>query len=112
MENYTDKKKSKTVPAMAVVSVVIIVLGILCAFAFYSTLTNEIAQGAGEQLVVEGTDIVPIVGNAGKAGAAVLSGLIVAGSFVLVAFQWIGYVLVRIIKGLFTKVSTVNTDNY
>lgn len=41
------KKKSNGVHVMAVTSVVIIVLGILCAFVFYSLLTIEISQGVG-----------------------------------------------------------------
>ena len=96
MENNT-KKKSRAVPVMIVVSVAVLILGVLCSYGLYTSLTNEIASGAGEQLVVGGTDVVPIIGAAGKTGAAVISCLLMAASMILVMIQWIVYAVIRFI---------------
>ena len=90
--------KSKVIPTMAIISVIIIVLGIICSIAFYSVISAEIAQGADAELYVEGTNVAAAANKAGNLGAAVLSGLIVAVSFVLVVLQWMGYLVVKLIK--------------
>ena len=96
MEDNTQKK-SRAVPAMIVISVSVLVLGILCAGGLYSALSAEIAGGAGEQLVVGGTDIAPVIGASGRIGAMVLSCLLVAASMILVMIQWIVYAVIRFI---------------
>ena len=101
-----ENKKSRAIPTMAAVSAVIFVLGVLCAIAFYSAVTHEIAQGADSALVLGGIDIVPAAGAAGNAGAAVLSVLIAAFSFVLIAVQWAAYLIVRIIMSAVRKSKT------
>lgn len=82
---------------MVIISLIILVLGVLCAGGLYSGLSAEIANGAGEQLIVGGTDIVPIIGASGKIGAMVISCLIVSASMVLVMIQWIGYAIIKLI---------------
>ena len=100
MENNTEKKKNTATATMAVISVIIIALGVICAAALYSALSGEIARGEESQLIVQGFDLVAISGKAGKAGAFVLSALTVAASFLLAAVQWIGYAIVCAVKNL------------
>lgn len=95
-----EKKRSSVIPTMAVISLIIIVLGIICAAAFYSAVTHEIAQGADASLIVGGTDLVSAAGHAGSAGAAVLSVMIGVFSFVLVIVQWAAYLIIRVIAGI------------
>lgn len=85
---------------MIVMSVIIIILGIISAVALYSGVSSEIAKSSGEELIVQGTDIAAIAGKAGNAGAAVLSGIVVAASFVLVVLQWLSYAVILIVKKL------------
>ncbi len=94
-----EKKKSRVLPTMAVISLIIIIFGILGAAALYSGISNEIAQGSNEALVIEGKNIAPFVGGAGKAGAAVLSAAVVIGSFLVVIAQWVIYGVIRLICG-------------
>ena len=103
MENNT--KKSKAIPVMIIISLIIIVLSVVCSVAVYQTLIDQIGHGSGESLVVEGVDIVPIVGGAGKAGAAVVSGVIAAIGFAAVALQWIVYAIVRLVKSSVQKIT-------
>ncbi len=105
-----EQKKSKVIPTMAVISVLIIVLGILCAVGFYSGVSAEIAKGSGETLVFEGIDMAAIAGKAGNAGAAVLSGLIVCASFLIVIVQWVLFAVVKIIKSAVKSASNNNSD--
>ena len=93
-----EQKKSKVVPVMIVISVIIIILGILCAVGFYSAVSAEIAKGSGSELIFEGVDAAALAQKAGNAGAAVLSGLIAAASFLIVLVQWIVFAVVKIIR--------------
>ncbi len=98
-----EKKKSRVIPAMAAISLIIIILGAICAIAFYSAVTHEIAQGADTSLIVGGIDAAAVAGHAGNAGAAVLAVMIGLASLALVALQWLGYLVVKIIASLFAK---------
>ena len=88
---------------MVIISLIIVVLGFVCAVGLYSGLTSEIAKGADSELVLQGYDIVDISEKAGKAGALVLSVLTVLASFALVAVQWISFAIVKAIKGVVSK---------
>lgn len=97
-----EKKSSKPIVIMIAVSAVILILGFLCGVGVYSQLTAQIASNSGE-LIINGADVSGIVGMAGNAGALVLSALIVGASFVAVLIQWLGYGLVKLIKGVYDK---------
>ncbi len=95
-------KKSRVIPIMLIISLVLIVTGIIGAISFYNGVSGEISKDS-EILLLWGIDVASIADKAGIAGAFVLSVFIVIRSFVFVALQWLIFVLVKIIKNLIKK---------
>jgi len=108
MEN---EKKKHTKKIMAILSVIIIILGMACATGVYYELSNQISsQTSG--LYIDGTDVSGIIGIMGKAGALVLSVLIVLASFLAVGLQWLTYYIVNLIKQVIkNKQKNMNMPN-
>lgn len=92
-----NEKKKHTKRVMAILSVIIIVLGMTAATGVYYELSNQInSQSSG--LYIDGSDVSGIVALIGNAGVLVISVLIVLASFFAVGLQWLSYFVVNLIK--------------
>ncbi|MBQ2151915.1 MAG: hypothetical protein II440_00535 [Clostridia bacterium] len=105
-----DKNKT-TIIIMVVISLFIAALGFICGVLVYSQLTAQIAANGSGELIVEGYDIAGLINSAGQAGALVLSVMIVAASLAAILLQWLGYALVKLIKGVYKNQQGNNTQN-
>lgn len=97
-----EKKGSKPIVIMLVISAIILILGFMCGVGVYYQLTEQIATN-NSGVFIDGTDVSGVLGMVGNAGALVISVLIVGVSLVAVLVQWLGYALVKLIKGIYNK---------
>lgn len=96
------KKRKNPVMIMAIVSVIIIVLGIACGVGVYYDCTNQLSD-LDSGIYVDGADFSGLIYVLGQAGAFVISALIVAAGFLVVLIQWAVYFIVKLIKNMIEK---------
>lgn len=87
--------RKKVLIAMAILSLIIIIMGIVNGLGVYTEISNQVADT--DNVYIDGSDFTGLCQFFGSSVAVVVCVLIIAGSIGIVAVQWCIYGIIMLV---------------